>query len=32
VEDGTPEEIFIRPRQDRTRQFFMKNSEYREVW
>ena len=32
VEDGTPEEIFIRPRQERTRQFFMKNSEYREVW
>ncbi|MDR1468587.1 MAG: amino acid ABC transporter ATP-binding protein [Spirochaetaceae bacterium] len=32
VEDGTPEEIFIHPRQERTRQFFMKNSEYREVW
>jgi ABC-type polar amino acid transport system ATPase subunit len=32
VEDGTPGDIFIHPRQDRTRQFFMKNSEYQPVW
>jgi ABC-type polar amino acid transport system ATPase subunit len=32
VEDGTPEEIFTRPRQERTRQFFMKNSDYQPVW
>ncbi|MDR2633290.1 MAG: amino acid ABC transporter ATP-binding protein [Treponema sp.] len=32
VEDGTPEEIFSHPRQERTRQFFMKNKEYPLVW
>ncbi|MDR2245882.1 MAG: amino acid ABC transporter ATP-binding protein [Treponema sp.] len=32
VEDGTPEDIFVHPRQDRTRQFFMKNNEYQPVW
>jgi ABC-type polar amino acid transport system ATPase subunit len=32
VEDGTSEDIFIRPRQERTRQFFMKNKEYQPVW
>ncbi|MDR1986803.1 MAG: amino acid ABC transporter ATP-binding protein [Treponema sp.] len=32
VEDGTPEEIFIHPRQERTRQFFMKNREYLPAW
>jgi ABC-type polar amino acid transport system ATPase subunit len=29
VEDGTPDEIFARPRQERTRQFLMKTREYR---
>jgi ABC-type polar amino acid transport system ATPase subunit len=28
VEDAAPEEMFTRPRQERTRQFFMKNREY----
>jgi ABC-type polar amino acid transport system ATPase subunit len=32
VEDGTPEDIFIHPRQERTRQFFMRNNEYQPVW
>lgn len=32
VEDGTPEEIFNCPQQERTRQFFMMNREYRPVW
>ncbi|MDR2393744.1 MAG: amino acid ABC transporter ATP-binding protein [Treponema sp.] len=32
LEDGTPEDIFTHPRQDRTRQFFMKNREYQSVW
>jgi ABC-type polar amino acid transport system ATPase subunit len=32
VEDGTPEEIFVRPRKERTRQFFMKNKDYQPVW
>jgi ABC-type polar amino acid transport system ATPase subunit len=32
VEDGTPEEIFMHPLQERTRQFFMKNREYLPVW
>ncbi|MDR1257016.1 MAG: amino acid ABC transporter ATP-binding protein [Spirochaetaceae bacterium] len=32
VEDGTPEEVFSRPKQERTRQFFMMNREYRPAW
>jgi len=32
VEDGTPEQVFNHPRQERTRQFFMKNNEYQPVW
>jgi ABC-type polar amino acid transport system ATPase subunit len=28
VEDGTPEEMFTRPRQERARQFFTKNRDY----
>jgi ABC-type polar amino acid transport system ATPase subunit len=32
VEDGEPEQVFNHPRQERTRQFFMKNSEYQPVW
>jgi ABC-type polar amino acid transport system ATPase subunit len=32
MEDGSPEEIFIRPQQERARQFFMKNREYQPLW
>jgi ABC-type polar amino acid transport system ATPase subunit len=32
VEDGTPEQVFNHPSQERTRQFFMKNNEYQPVW
>jgi ABC-type polar amino acid transport system ATPase subunit len=31
LEDGTPEEIFTSPQHERTRQFFMMNSEYRSI-